>query len=296
VGTARLGRWRLPLLAGLALVGGVLLAVVVTTAWPVYGDEHAYWTAAQRLVAGRPLYDPAAAPNTPYAYWYPPILAQVLAPLTLVLSDGWFTALWTILLVGCLWALAGGDVLVFLACIAFLPVALELRVRNIHLLIALLTVLALRRSWFFWIPAAAAKLAPGLGVVYLLAAGRRREAAWVALGGSIVLVASFLLSPGAWHDFLEIAASRGSADSGTFVAIPYGVRLGMGIVLALAAGRRGGRAGEIWLVVAITLANPTLWANAFSLLLAILPLLRSSPGEPPAGHPAISVQGAAAGS
>ena len=47
-----------------------------------FNDEYAYWLAGARLAAGEPLYDLAAAPNTPFAYWYPPPLAQVLAPLT----------------------------------------------------------------------------------------------------------------------------------------------------------------------------------------------------------------------
>lgn len=266
-----------PALIVAAVVGGVLLAVVAFTAWPEFGDEHAYWTAAQRLLAGDPLYDPSAPANQPYAYWYPPVLAQVLAPFTSFVPAPLFTAAWTILLVGCIWWLAGRDVLIALALVAFLPVALELRVRNAHLVIAALTVLALRRSWVFWIPAAAIKVSPVVGPVYLLAAGRRREAALVAIAGLAVFAISVLLSPGAWAGFLEVATGRAVSDAGGWFGIPYAARIVAGVVIAAVAGRRGGRAGEVALVIAILVANPTLWANSLSLLVAIPALLRSRP-------------------
>lgn len=270
-------RWQLPPIGiiALAVIGASLLAIVIATAWPAYGDEHAYWSAAQRLVAGQPVYDITALPSQPYAYWYPPVLAQVLAPFTLLVGPPVFTAFWTVVLMACLWELSGRRIFVALAMIAFLPVALELRVRNVHLLIALLTVLALRRSWIFWIPAAAMKIAPVVGPIYLLAAGRRREAALAAITGAIVLAISVAVSPGAWLDFAAVASTRAAADTGGLLGLPYSIRLTAGILMAVVAGRRGGRGGEVGVVVAILFANPTLWANALSLLVAIVPLLRA---------------------
>ena len=263
-----------PALVVAAAIGAVLLAVVAVTWWPQFGDEHAYWTAAQRLVAGESLYDPSALPNQPFAYWYPPVLAQVLAPFTLFVPTSVFTIAWTVLLVTCIWWLAGRNVFVALALVAFLPVALELRVRNVHLLVAVLTVLALRRSWIFWIPAVAMKIGPIVGPVYLLAAGRRREAVMVGIAGIAVMAVSIALAPSAWLGFLEIATGRAGSDAGGWFGIPYAARLGVGVILAAVAGRRGGRPGEVALVMAILIANPTLWANALSLLLAIIPLSR----------------------
>jgi hypothetical protein len=261
----------------LAATGALLFLVVATTSWRIGTDEQAYWQAAQRLAAGQPLYDPSAAPNTPFAYWYPPPLAQLLAPFTSFVSADSFTISWTIVLLACLWWLAGRDVLVALALIAFLPVAVELRTRNVHLVLAVLIVLSLRRSWIFWVPAAAIKIAPALGAVYLLAAGRVREAVGMGLLGGAVLIVSVLLAPSAWRDFLFVVGARAETAGGSLIAVTYPVRFAIGAILAAVAGRLGGRRGEILLVVALTFANPTLWATALSLLVAVVPLLRSRP-------------------
>ena len=279
----------------LAAVGAILLIVVATTSWQAGSDELAYWRAAQRLAAGQPLYDPTAAPNTPYAFWYPPPIAQVLAPLTPFISPEAFTFAWTFLLLGCLWWLGGRDLLVALALIAFLPVAVELRTRNVHLILAVLTVLALRRSWVFWIPATALKIAPVLGGLYLLAAGRFREALGVAVLGGAVLAVSVALAPGAWSDFVTVVGGRAGSEGGALIAVPFWARFVLGAGLTLVAGRLarpgvggpfsslGERRGEVLLVVALTIANPTLWATALSLLVTVVPLLRTPPplvGEP----------------
>lgn len=271
------GERRLPApgLALLAAIGAILLLIVAATSWPVGGDEQAYWRAAQRLAAGVSLYEPAAAPNAPYVYWYPPPLAQALAPLTPFLSPEAFTAAWILLLLACLWWLSGRNVLVALALIAFIPVALELRTRNVHLVLSVLIVLALRRSWVFWVPATALKIAPGLGAVYLLAAGRLREAFAVGVLGLGVLAVSVALAPEPWREFLAIAGARAGTDGGALVPIPFPVRFAAGAALAVVAGRTGGRRGEILLVVALTVANPTLWLTALSLLVGIVPLLRT---------------------
>ncbi len=282
-----LGARRLPppWLIVLAAIGASLVAIVAATEWTHFNDEYAYWLAGARLEAGEPLYDLAAAPNTPFAYWYPPPLAQVLAPLTSFVGADAFSVAWTIALLACLWWLAGRDALVALALVAFLPVAIELRVRNVHLLIAVLVVLALRRSWAFWVPAAALKITPVLGIIYLAAAGRWRDAVKVAVLGLGVLGLSVALGPEAWRDFLDVVGVRAGTDGGSLLPIPFALRFAAGAVLAVvagfvAAGRLGADrfprfAGEALLVVGLTIANPTLWMTAFSLLVAIVPLWRS---------------------
>ncbi len=278
----------------LAAIGLFLVVVVATTEWIHFNDEHAYWLAGERLAAGLPLYDPTAASNTPFAYWYPPPLAQVLAPLTGFMSADVFSVLWTVLLLVCLWWLGGRNPLVALALVAFLPVAVELRVRNVHLVLAVLVVLALRRGWAFWIPAAALKITPVLGVAYLAAAGRWRDALKVAVVGLAVLGISVALAPGAWRDFIDVVGARAGTDGGSLVPIPFPIRFAAGAILAVVAGRMAAsarargvapRTAEVLLVVGFTIGNPTLWATALSILVAIVPLWRTAP---PAAKPAVS--------
>jgi hypothetical protein len=278
----------------LAAIGLFLVVVVATTEWIHFNDEHAYWLAGERLAAGLPLYDPTAASNTPFAYWYPPPLAQVLAPLTGFMSADVFSVLWTVLLLACLWWLGGRNPLVALALVAFLPVAVELRVRNVHLVLAVLVVLALRRGWAFWIPAAALKITPVLGVAYLAAAGRWRDALKVAVVGLAVLGISVALAPGAWRDFIDVVGARAGTDGGSLVPIPFPIRFAAGAILAVVAGRMAAsarargvapRTAEVLLVVGLTIGNPTLWATALCILVAIVPLWRTAP---PAAKPAVS--------
>jgi hypothetical protein len=264
-----------PGLAVLAGIGGALLLIVATTRWATPSDELAYWQAAQRLVAGQPLYDATVAVGTPYAYWYPPPLAQVIAPLTLVLPDAWFVAGWTVLLLGCLLFLGDRRPILALALVAYIPVAVELWYRNVHLVLAVLVVLALRRSALFWIPAAAIKVTPVLGLVYLLAARRWREVFLTGIVGAAVLGVSVLLSPTAWQDFLAFALSEGDTSGASLVPIPFPIRLAVAAALAVVGGRLGDRRGEALLVVALVIGNPTLWTTALSLLVAIVPLWRT---------------------
>lgn len=269
------GRLTLPPLAVvvLAAIGGTLLLVVALARWSTPSDEHAYWLAARRLADGLPLYDTNATPVTPYAYWYPPVLAQVLVPFALVLPELWFTAAWTLLMLGCLWWLAGRDILVALALVAFPPVAVEFWFRNIHLVLAVLLVLSVRRSWLF-AAGAAIKLAPGLGLAWLAARGRWRDAGTAVAFGAVILLASVVVSPTAWADWASIALSRGPGDVASFLPIPFVVRAVAGLVLALAAGRLRSPWSEVLLVVAVTVALPTLWFTALSLLAAVVPMWR----------------------
>lgn len=263
-------------LVATAAIGAAVLLIVAINRWGVPSDEQAYWLAAQRLVAGQPLYDPAAVPGTPYAYWYPPPLAQVLAPFTLFVPDLVYMVAWTVLLLGCLSWLADRRVLVALAMVAYLPVAVELWYRNIHLVLAVLVVLALRRSALFWIPAVAIKVTPVVGIAYLLAARRYRDAGLVLLVGGVVLAISVLLSPGAWSQFVNEVLVRGGTSGSSLVPVPFVLRFAVAAVLAAAGGRLGGRWGEVALVVALVIGNPTLWMTALSLLIAIVPLWRSA--------------------
>jgi hypothetical protein len=269
------GRFRLPPLGIviLAAIGAALLLVVATDRWATPSDEHAYWLAAQRLIAGQPLYDPNATLTTPYAYWYPPTFAQALVPIAALLPSLWFTAAWTVLLLVCLWWLGLRNVLIALALVVFLPVAVELWYRNVHLVLAVLLVLSLRRWPVLFVAGAAIKIAPGLGIAYLAARGRWRDAAFATAVGIVVLGVSIVLSPGAWQSFLTDVVARGAGESPGIIPLAYGVRAVIGLALAILAGRLSERLGEPLLIVAVTLASPSLYATAFSMLVAIVPLV-----------------------
>jgi hypothetical protein len=270
----RVGRLELPGpgLVVLAAIGAALLVTVATTRWMGLQDEHAYWLAAQRLVAGQPLYDPTADPATPYAYWYPPPLAQVLAPFTLVLPDLAFSLIWTALLLACLFYLSDRRLLVALAMVAFVPIAVELWFRNVHLLIAALAVIALRRWPVAWVAATAIKITPVIGAAYLLAARRYRDALLVAGVGMGVLAVSVLLSPGAWSQFIDVVVVRGGSSGASLVAVPFPVRFVVALALAVVGGRIGGRRGETLLILGLLAGNPTLYFTSFSLLAALVPI------------------------
>jgi hypothetical protein len=270
-----MGRMALPPLGLilLAAIGAIFLVVVATSRWASPNDEHAYWLAGQRLLNGAALYDPNATSITPYAYWYPPVVAQVVAPISAVVSSEAFSWGWTAVLVVCLIWLAGGKPLVALALVAYVPVATELGFRNVHLILAVLIVLAIRRWPVLFAIGAAIKIAPGLGIVYLAARGRWRDAVIASVVGLVILVVSVALAPRAWADFVDILRARGPGDASSFVAIPYIVRAVVGLVLAIVAGRLEPRIGEPLLVVAIVVALPTLWFTALATLVALVPLL-----------------------
>ena len=265
-----------PILLVLAAVGCALLFIVGVSHWGTPSDEFAYWLGAQRLAAGQPLYDQSATLVTPYAYLYPPPLAQVLAPFTRLLPDGVFVAAWTVLLLVALLYLGGWSPLRALALVVWIPVAVELWWRNVHLLIAMLVVLGLRgRPWAFAV-GAAIKVAPALGVVYFLSAHRWRDALVAAGTGIGILAVSVALAPSAWHDFVSLAREVGAGSAG-LLSVPYWVRATAGIALAIVAGRTRPRVGELLLVLAITVANPSLFVTALCIPIAIVPLLRSTP-------------------
>ncbi len=254
-----------------AALGAILLAVVAVDSWPkVYFDGLAYWRAGERLVSGASVYQ-AGLVGTPLAYWYPPPLAQALAPITTVVPEVVFNWLWITLLVGCLWWLVDGQPLWFLASLVFLPVAVELNVRNIHLPLAVMIVIGLSRRGWSWLLGVGAviKIAPAVGIVYLAARGRWRDAAWAFGMAAAICVASFLLAPSLWFTWLSTMLANGGVEAGAaLVPIPYWVRGVAALALALWAGRQPERIGDPMAAIAVVLALPTWWAPAFATLLA----------------------------
>jgi hypothetical protein len=187
-----------------------------------------------------------------------------------------------------LWYLGLRNGLVALALIGFLPVAVELWYRNVHLVLAVILVVAIRRWPIFFAIGAAIKIAPGIGVAYLAARGRWRDAVMVSAFGLVLLAVSVALSPAAWAQFVDVVVGRGPSDMPSIIPVPYGLRALIGLGLAVVAGRIAPRYGEPLLVVAIMIASPTLWATAFSLLVAVVPLIAIPPRPERGLSPAVA--------
>ncbi len=262
-------------------IGASLLVIVAVNRWGVPADEHAYWLAARRLIEGQPLYDPTVTIITPYAYLYPPPLAQALVPIAAVVPSWLFSAGWIVLMGVALWWLAGRDVIRALALVAFLPVAVEFWFRNVHLFLAVLVVLGLRRWAGAFAVGAAIKIAPGLGIPYLALRGRWRPAVVSALVGLGILALSVVLSPEAWAQYVDFLRTVDPGQQSAFIAIPFPVRAVAAAILVVIASRLDEWRGDIVLVGAITLALPSLWFTGLSLLIAAVPIIRARPPVAP---------------
>jgi hypothetical protein len=257
----------------LAAIGASLLLVTAMARWGAPSDEHAYWLAARRIIEGQQLYDPAATIVTPFAYLYPPPLAQAMVPVAAVVPSWLFSAGWTVLMGLALFWLAGRDVIRALALVAFPPVAVEFWFRNVHLFLAVLVVLGLRRASAGFAVGAAIKVSPGLGIPYQAVRGEWRNAAIGTAVGAAMLAISVVLSPDAWRAYVDFALSVDPLQQSSFVAVPLPIRAAAGLVVALIAARLPRWAGDPLLVVAVTLALPSLWFTGLSLLVAIVPLI-----------------------
>lgn len=270
-------RYERPILLVLAALGGILLVVIVGTFWRQPNDNLAYWIAAERLMAGIPIYTTGSAAFEPYAYHYPPPLAQALAPFTLFVPALVYVIVYRGLLLLTTWDLAGRRMLWMLALIAFLPVAIELRFENVDLFMALAIVLGLGRwPWAFAV-LGVIKVSPGLGVVYLALRRRWRDAAIAAALGLAIVATSFVLDPDLWREFFDAVAERAGASGNSLIPLPYVVRAGLGFGLVVGGGLIGRRKGELLLVAGVTAANPNLTLAGFAVLAAAVPVWRAGP-------------------
>ncbi len=129
-----------------------------------------------------------------------------------------------------------------------------------------------------------------LGLPFLAVRGRWREAGIAAGVGLAMLVVSVVLSPDAWRAYLDFVLSSDPLQQSSFVAVPLPIRAVAGLLLAIVAGRLPRHVGDPLLVVAVTLALPSLWFTGLSLLVGIVPLVmadrRSRAESAGAGSPA----------
>jgi hypothetical protein len=271
-------RWERVVLPALAAIGGILLAVVIGVFWQHPNDNLAYWIAADRLMSGLPIYTTGDAAFEPYAYHYPPPLAQALAPFTLFVPAIAYMIVYRAFLLLTTWDLAGRRLLWMLALIAFIPVAIQLRFENVDLFVAAALVFGLSRwPWVFSV-VGVIKISPGLGVVYLALRRRWRDAMLAAAVGIAIVAVSFVLDPSLWEAFFDAVIGRAGASGNSLVPVPYVARAVIGFGLVVAGGFIGRRNGELLLVAGVTAANPNFTVAGFAVLAAVVPIWMAGPG------------------
>jgi glycosyl transferase family 87 len=244
------------------LLAGLVFAFLIGIGMlPFAVDAHAYW-------AANPL-DPYsnAALSDFDAYFYSPAFTQAIWPLHW-LQWPIFAGLWTATIVVAFRWLSD----LWLGLVILLPpVFIEIAMGNIHAFIAIAIVLGFRwpATWAFVL---LTKVTPGVGVLWFVVRREWRQLA-IVLGATAAIVAmSFAIKPSLWAEWIDVLANRsgGPNTAGLWGAIPLVVRLPAAAVIVVFAARTDRR----WLVpIAAIVAMPVVWPNAYSVAVAVIPLL-----------------------
>ena len=247
--------------AGL-MFGAYLFAFVAPTVQTFGYDAFAYWNVDLRGPYG---VEYGALASFNYA---PPI--ALIADLFGYLDWTTFIWLWTMLLIGTVVWIAGSPRWVLVA-FSFPFVAVELYHGNINILLAAAIVLGFRHPWT-WAFVLLTKPTSGVGLLWFAARGEWRSLG-TALGvAAVVCVASFLLMPSLWFDYLRAMTDSLSHLPHT-VAIPVSLWLRLPAAAVLVVW--GARTNRRWtVIVSSTLALPVLWPGSGAMLIGLIPELR----------------------
>lgn len=306
-GLGRLGRAALPIVAVLSLVLGLGLTLAVAEDTLGY-DFLAYHQAAERLLAGRPLYDMSFTGTGGFGlFYYPPTFAPMLLPFGLL---GAQAATWTWIAI---------SIAAFVLGVAMLPVS-----RSVRWWIALtagwswpfvyavklgqvgpVLFLAFAIGWR-WLDepirlglsgaiGAAIKLQPGLILAWALLT--RRIVAVVVGAIALVVLAAIALAiagVGAWTDFVALlrtvtdpittahnftpgaVAYQLGAPEAAASMIQLASTAAVAVLLLVAIVRATDEASYLVAVVASQLVSPVLWDHYAMLLLLPVAYLASS--------------------
>jgi len=251
-------------LVALAFIWVVVGGVTTHPDWIGY-DAHAYWGYPREPLYGEPGVSVAGVD----LYRYSPAFVPLMTLFTIlpwpVFVVCWiaFLALVYVWLVGPWW----------LPLLAFAPFLVELRMANVHLLLAAAIVLGFKwpAAWAFVL---LTKVTPGIGLLWF-AVRREWRSLGIALGVTAAIVAvSFLLAPQHWIDWLESLARTTQDDPPFAIHIPLLWRL----VAAAALVVWGARTDRRWtVVVAATISLPTLWIHGLAMLAGVIALHRGLP-------------------
>jgi hypothetical protein len=252
-------------------VGGL---VVLWAAFQTPGagfDFHAYWVV-----------DPAHPYDRMFASYdafrYSPPLIWLAGPLKLLPFETAYKV----------WFAIEFGILVYLtgrwapAWLLFLPVTSELFHGNIHLLLAGALVVGFRwpACWAF-LPLS--KVTTGSVLLEPLIRREWRRLLAVALAVMVLVLASLLVTPTAWEEWIGrlVGAWFAALDEGgaASLPIPLAPRLAAAVLIIAWAATTGRR----WpLAVALTLSLPEFWIHGLSILTAI-PRLRAQRAETSVG-------------
>jgi len=194
-------------------------------------------------------------------YLYSPAFAQLMAPFSNLPWEVFFV-LWTSMNVALLvWLVKPYP---WVVPMLILPIVYELCVGNIHFLLAACSVVGVTwaATWAFPV---LTKITPGVGSLWLLFRGEWRKFATAVSVTVAIFAVSFVLNPTAWQEwFAFLTSSAGVAEW-----LP--LRLAFAVVLLLV----GARKGWAWTVaVAVWIAIPVVWVNAYVVLLGTIRLSR----------------------
>jgi hypothetical protein len=195
----------------LAVIGGLagLWVLWMHITGDPLADAQAYYSAADRLNHGEPLYPPGTDPSSAEMYRYPPLLAVALRPLA-VLPYYVFALVWELIVVGTflltIRQLGAGRRVYLTIGILGIPIGWALGVGQAHVPLTLL--LAIGQPWSIAL-AANIKLFPALVALWWI--GRRDYESFIAfVGWSVIFgLAQFVLEPTGTIAFLRGAFALG---------------------------------------------------------------------------------------
>lgn len=237
------------------------------------GDAFAYWRAGRSLLAGQSVYGNDVGGYA--AYLYPPVFAQLVAPLS-ALPMAAFTWLWRAIELVCLRITVGSWRNTGLAMLFWPPVVSELDAGNVHLIVAAAVAQTIRGDARWLVPAALTKFASLAAVPAAIRFGRRDLLVGMAIA-FVACAASFAVAPQMWFDYLRFITKatepQGWFNIGSYVWTP--ARLAVAAVFALLAFRQPRLSA-----VAVTLAYPVLWLHSLSTLIAVVAKPADAPTRP----------------
>jgi hypothetical protein len=228
--------------------------------WGTGQDARCYWQAS---LANPYLH---SGWNDPIAYVYSPAFLQLVSPLTALPWQA-FMAAWTAILLLAVRFLTGPRLLA--AGLLFPFTAMEVAGGNVTLLLALAIAVGFR--WpAAWALVLLTKITPGIGLLWFAVRREWRPLAVAAAATALVVVASALVMPQAWRDWVDVViANAGKGGTWAAVPIPLWARLPVAVTLVV----WGARTDRSWTVpVSAMLALPALWYGGLSMLLAVIPL------------------------